>query len=39
MARELVVPEERFDAGMIRVPGLPGFGIELNENLARAHPV
>jgi galactonate dehydratase len=36
---ELVVPEERFDAGMIRVPGLPGFGIELNEKLARAHAV
>lgn len=37
--RELVVPEERFEAGLIRVPDLPGFGIELNEKLARAHPV
>jgi len=36
---ELVMPEERFENGSIRVPDRPGFGIQLNEKLARSHPV
>jgi galactonate dehydratase len=36
---ELVIPEERFENGSIRVPGRPGFGIQLNERLAKSHPV
>lgn len=35
----LVSPAERFEHGMIAVPSRPGFGIQLNEKLARAHPV
>jgi galactonate dehydratase len=34
---ELVTPEERFENGSIRVPERPGFGIQLNEKLAKAH--
>jgi galactonate dehydratase len=34
---ELVTPEERFEKGAIRVPDRPGFGISLNDKLARAH--
>lgn len=37
--RDLVIPVEDFEAGSIRVWDRPGFGIELNEKLARAHPV
>ena len=36
---ELIVPPERFERGSIQVPSRPGFGIQLNEKLARAHPV
>jgi L-alanine-DL-glutamate epimerase-like enolase superfamily enzyme len=36
---ELVVPEERFERGSIQVPERPGFGIALNDKLARSHPV
>lgn len=36
---ELIVPEERFEKGSIGVSGRPGFGIQLNEKLAKAHPV
>jgi galactonate dehydratase len=36
---ELIVPEERFEKGSIRVPARPGFGIQLNDKLARSHPV
>jgi len=34
---ELIVPEERFENGSIRVPSRPGFGIQLNEKLAKSH--
>jgi galactonate dehydratase len=34
---ELITPEERFESGSIRVPDRPGFGIQLNEKLAKAH--
>ena len=34
---ELVSPPERFENGSIRVPESPGFGIRLNDKLARAH--
>jgi len=36
---ELVIPEERFEGGAIRVPRRAGFGIQLNEKVARAHPI
>lgn len=36
---DLVVPEERFDRGRIQVPERPGFGIRLNDKLARSHPL
>ena len=36
---DLVSPAERFERGMIRVPDRPGFGVKLNEKLARLHPV
>ena len=36
---ELVVPEERFERGSIQVTERPGFGITLNDKLARSHPV
>lgn len=36
---ELIAPEERFVKGFIDVPGRPGFGIGLNDKLAKAHPV
>jgi galactonate dehydratase len=34
---DLLSPPERFENGAIRVPERPGFGIELNENVVRAH--
>ena len=34
---ELIDPPERFVAGKIRVPDGPGFGVELNEKVVRAH--
>ena len=33
----LLVPPERFERGTIRVPERPGFGIELNDDVVRAH--
>lgn len=36
---ELIIPEERFENGSIQVSARPGFGIQLNEKLAKAHPV
>jgi galactonate dehydratase len=36
---ELVNFAEKFESGTIRVRETPGFGITLNEKLARAHPV
>jgi galactonate dehydratase len=37
--RELIDPEESFESGSIRVPALPGFGIRLNDRIAKSHPV
>lgn len=34
---DVLNPPERFENGAIRVPERPGFGIELNENVVRAH--
>jgi galactonate dehydratase len=34
---DLVTPPERFERGAIRVPDRPGFGVDLNETLVRAH--
>jgi galactonate dehydratase len=34
---DLITPAERFDDGNIAVPDAPGFGIELNDRVARAH--
>jgi galactonate dehydratase len=34
---DLVDPPERFENGTIRVQNRPGFGIELNEDVVRAH--
>jgi galactonate dehydratase len=34
---DILNPPERFEHGMIRVPERPGFGIELNEAVVRAH--
>lgn len=34
---ELVIPEERFERGSIRVPERPGFGIRLNDRLIKSH--
>lgn len=36
---ELVIPEERFEKGSIHVPVRPGFGIQLNDKVAKAHPI
>ncbi len=36
---ELIIPEERFESGSIEVPERPGFGIRLNDKLAKAHPL
>jgi galactonate dehydratase len=36
---ELIIPEERFENGGIQVPDRPGFGIQLNDKLAKSHPV
>jgi galactonate dehydratase len=36
---ELIIPEERFERGRIQVPSRPGFGIQLNDKLAKSHPV
>jgi galactonate dehydratase len=34
---DVVSPAERFDSGTLHVPSRPGFGIELNKRLVRAH--
>jgi len=36
---DLVKPQERFERGTLRVPDRPGFGIELNDAVARAHAI
>ena len=36
---DLLTPPERFENGAIRVPEAPGFGVELNERVARDHPI
>jgi galactonate dehydratase len=36
---EVVQPPERFVKGAIAVPDRPGFGVELNERIVKAHPV
>jgi galactonate dehydratase len=35
--RDVLNPPETFENGVIRVPGRPGLGIELNEKVVRAH--
>ena len=34
---DLVRPVEHFDRGTLRVPSAPGFGVELDDRLVRAH--
>lgn len=36
---EVVQPPERFVKGAIAVPDRPGFGVELNDRVIKAHPV
>jgi galactonate dehydratase len=36
---EVITPNEKFERGAIAVPDRPGFGIELNDKVVRAHPV
>jgi galactonate dehydratase len=36
---EVLAPHEIFERGTIQVPERPGFGIELNDRVVRAHPV
>ncbi len=36
---DLIAPAEHFERGFLQVPSRPGFGIRLNDKLARAHPV
>jgi galactonate dehydratase len=36
---QLVTPEERFHEGAIHVPERSGFGIQLNDRVARSHPI
>ncbi len=36
---ELLEPAERFEGGSIAVPNATGFGVRLNEKLARQHPI
>jgi galactonate dehydratase len=36
---EVLQPRELFEKGMIRVPDRPGFGIELDDRVVKAHPV
>ena len=35
--RDVIAPAERFENGTLRVSERPGFGIELNDRVARAH--
>jgi galactonate dehydratase len=34
---DVLTPAEQFDRGTLHVPSRPGFGIALNEPVARAH--
>ena len=34
---DLLEPPERFELGRISVPNAPGFGVELNQAVAREH--
>ena len=36
---ELITPGERFEQGFVQIPERPGFGISLNDKLAKSHPV
>jgi galactonate dehydratase len=36
---ELITPAERFEHGSIAISDTPGFGIQLNDKIARSHPV
>ena len=36
---EVLQPDELFERGTIRVPERPGFGVELNDRVVKAHPV
>jgi galactonate dehydratase len=36
---DVVQPRELFEGGSIHVPDRPGFGIELDDRIVRAHPV
>jgi len=36
---DVLQPNERFVKGTIAVPDRPGFGVELNDKVVRAHPV
>ena len=37
--RDVLEPPEIFERGTIRVPSRPGFGVELNDAVVRAHPI
>jgi galactonate dehydratase len=36
---DVLEPREVFENGSIGVPDRPGFGVELNDRVVRAHPV
>jgi L-alanine-DL-glutamate epimerase-like enolase superfamily enzyme len=36
---DLIVPEERFEKGTIQVSSRPGFGIRLDDKIAKSHPL
>jgi galactonate dehydratase len=36
---DVVSPAEQFDRGTLHVPSRPGFGIDLNDRVVRAHPL
>ena len=36
---EVLQPHELFVKGTIAVPDRPGFGVELNDRVVKAHPV
>ena len=37
--RDVLEPPEQFVKGSIAVPARPGFGVELNDRVVRAHPI
>ncbi len=37
--RDVLEPQEIFERGAIRVPTRPGFGVELNDAVVKAHPI